>query len=165
MAKLDKEQRKARKDARFRERVEQRRANGSDVVAYALINSRAYKFLTDSEKEELRVRRAARKARRDARVPGFQGCRVAAERRLHHEVVRCWKDFGAGHPPEEMSLQDDRCWDAAARRLRAWGDGEAADLWRDTGSHTPDDAHPRMMRRVMEVAAQRIPKRQERPRR
>ena len=72
MAKLDKEQRKARKDARFRERVEQRRANGSDVVAYALINSRAYKFLTDSEKEELRVRRAARKARRDARVPGLQ---------------------------------------------------------------------------------------------
>ncbi|MYA88934.1 MAG: DNA polymerase III subunit epsilon, partial [Boseongicola sp. SB0662_bin_57] len=41
MAKLDKEQRKTRKDARFRERVEQRRANGSDVVAYALINSRA----------------------------------------------------------------------------------------------------------------------------
>ena len=156
MAKLDKEQRKARKDARFRERVEQRRANGSDVVAYALINSRAYKFLTDSEKEELHVRRAERKARRDAKV--------AAERRLHHEVVRCWKDFGAGHPPEEMSLLDDRCWDAAARRLRAWGDDEAADLWRDTGSHTPDDAHPRVMQRIMEVAAGRMPTRGARPR-
>ncbi|MXX88624.1 MAG: hypothetical protein F4213_10320 [Boseongicola sp. SB0677_bin_26] len=156
MAKLDKEQRKARKDARFRERVEQRRANGSDVVAYALINSRAYRFLTDSEREELRVRRAERKARRDARL--------AAERRLHHEVVRCWKDFGAGHPPGEMSLQDDRCWDAAARRLRAWGDDEAADLWRDTGSHTPDDAHPRMMQRILEVADGRMPARGARPR-
>ena len=157
MPRPDKEQRKARNDARFRERVEQRRADGSDVVAYALANSRACKFLTDGEKEELRVRRAERKACRDAKV--------AAERRLHREVVRCWKDFGAGHPPEEMSLQDDRCWDAAARRLRAWGDDEAAELWRDTGSHTPDDAHPRMMRRIMEVAAARTPAQRVRPRR
>lgn len=156
MPRLNKEQRKARNEARFRERVEQQRSNGSDVVAYALANARACKFLTDGEREELRARRAERKARRDAKV--------AAERRLHHEVIRCWKDFGAGHPPEEISLQDDRCWDAAARRLRAWDDGEAADLWRDTGSHTPDDAHPRMMRRIKEVAAARIPTRHARPR-
>ncbi len=157
MPRLSKEQRKARDEARFRERVEQRRADGSDVVAYALANGRAYKFLTDSEKAELRTRRAERKARSDAKV--------AARERLHDEVVRCWKDFGAGNPPWEISLQDDRCWDAAVRRLRAWEDHQAADLWKDTGSQTPDDTHPRMMRRIMEVAATRISEQRARPRR
>lgn len=155
MPRLNREQRKARDEARFRERVERRRADGADVVAYALANGRAYKFLTKDERRELRTRRAARKARSDAKA--------AAERRLHHEVVRCWKDFGAGNPPWEIALQDDRCWDAAVRRLRAWSDHEAADLWSDSGSHTPDDSHPRMMRRIVEVSA-RVPARRTPPR-
>ncbi len=68
MAKLNKEQRKARDEIRFRERVEQRRENCEDVVAYAIANGRAYKFLTNDEKEELRTRRAERNARLDAKM-------------------------------------------------------------------------------------------------
>ncbi len=150
MPRLNTEQRRARDEARFRERVERRREEGADVVAYALANGRACKFLTKDERRELRTRRAERKARTEAKA--------AAEKRLHQEVVRCWKDFGAGNPPWEIPLQDDRCWDAAVRRLRAWSDHEAADLWRDTGSHTPDDTHPRVMRRIVEVTA-RLPAR------
>ena len=49
MPKLNKEQRKARDDRRLRERVEQRRKSGEDVVAYALANGKAYRFLSSSQ--------------------------------------------------------------------------------------------------------------------
>ncbi|WP_196223229.1 hypothetical protein [Roseibium sp. RKSG952] len=65
---LNKEGRKARDDARFRERVEQKRESGEDVVAYALANGKAYKFLTAREKEELKFRRIRCNARQDARM-------------------------------------------------------------------------------------------------
>lgn len=130
---------------------------GSDVATFALADGRAQKFLTVREREELRARLAERKAHRDAKV--------AAERRLHHEVICCWKDSGQGYPPVEISLQDDRCWDVAAGRLQAWDDNEAADQRRDAGSQSPDDAHPRMMRRIMEVFAAQIPAQRARARR
>ena len=50
--------------------------------------------------------------------------------------MRCWEDFGGGAC---LGQDDARCWDAAARRLLAWGDVEAAALWKDTGTVTPDD--------------------------
>lgn len=68
MSRLNKEQRKVSDEIRLREGVEQLRESGEDVVAYALANGRAYKFLTDDEKEELRTRRAERSARLDAKM-------------------------------------------------------------------------------------------------
>lgn len=68
MSKLNKEQRKARDKIRFRERTEQRRESGEDVVAYALNNAKAYKFLTNDEKEEFHARRVDRNARLDAKM-------------------------------------------------------------------------------------------------
>lgn len=58
MSKLNAEQRKARDDERFSQRVNERREKGEDVVAYALGNKKAVKFLTKSEKKNLKERRA-----------------------------------------------------------------------------------------------------------
>ena len=52
----------------------------------------------------------------------------AAEERLQREVVRQWKDRGAGNPPLCVSLEDDIVWLAAVEQLIAWGDMEAAAL-------------------------------------
>ncbi|MEZ8195251.1 DNA polymerase III subunit epsilon [Vibrio cortegadensis] len=58
MSKLNAGQRKARDDERFSQRVNERREKGEDVVAYALGNKKAVKFLTKSEKKNLKERRA-----------------------------------------------------------------------------------------------------------
>ncbi|WP_299804072.1 DNA polymerase III subunit epsilon [uncultured Shewanella sp.] len=59
MKKLNAEQRKARDNERFSQRVDERRTKGEDVVAYALSNAKAYKFLTKPERYELKQRQAA----------------------------------------------------------------------------------------------------------
>ncbi len=56
MSKLNAEERKARDNERFSQRVDERRTKGEDVVAYALANKKAYKFLTKDEKFELKQR-------------------------------------------------------------------------------------------------------------
>ncbi|NRB25044.1 DNA polymerase III subunit epsilon [Shewanella sp.] len=58
MSKLNAEERKARDNERFSQRVDERRVKGEDVVAYALANEKAYKFLTKPEKHELKQRQA-----------------------------------------------------------------------------------------------------------
>ena len=58
MKKLNAEQRKARDNERFSQRVDERRVKGEDVVAYALANSKAFKFLTKSEKHSFKERQA-----------------------------------------------------------------------------------------------------------
>ena len=60
MSKLNAEQRKARDDERFSQRVAERREKGEDVVAYALTTKKAVKFLTKSEKSDLKERKVAR---------------------------------------------------------------------------------------------------------
>ncbi|MGF1685404.1 DNA polymerase III subunit epsilon [Photobacterium japonica] len=60
MSKLTAEQRKARDDERFSQRVTERREKGEDVVAYALATKKAVKFLTKSERRELNERKIAR---------------------------------------------------------------------------------------------------------
>ncbi|RJX69390.1 DNA polymerase III subunit epsilon [Vibrio sinensis] len=59
MSKLTAEQRKARDDERFSQRVSERREKGEDVIAYALTTKKAVKFLTKSEKRALNERKAA----------------------------------------------------------------------------------------------------------
>ncbi|MFT5235525.1 MAG: pyruvate/oxaloacetate carboxyltransferase [Shewanella sp.] len=59
MSKLNAEERKARDNERFSQRVDERRTKGEDVVAYALANKKAYKFLTKDEKFELKQRQIA----------------------------------------------------------------------------------------------------------
>ena len=59
MSKLNAEERKARDNERFSQRVDERRVKGEDVVAYALANKKAYKFLTKDEKYELKQRQLA----------------------------------------------------------------------------------------------------------
>jgi len=59
MSKLNAEQRKARDEERFSQRVTERREKGEDVVAYALANKKAVKFLTKSERRNLKERKAA----------------------------------------------------------------------------------------------------------
>mgnify|MGYP003111927789 CR=1 FL=1 len=58
MKKLNAEQRKARDNERFSQRVDERRVKGEDVVAYALANNKAFKFLTKSEKHSFKERQA-----------------------------------------------------------------------------------------------------------
>lgn len=58
MSKLTSAERKARDNERFSQRVNERREKGEDVVAYALANKKAVKFLTKSEKKALNVRKA-----------------------------------------------------------------------------------------------------------
>ncbi len=53
MSKLTSAERKARDNERFSQRVSERREKGEDVVAYALANKKAVKFLTKSEKKAL----------------------------------------------------------------------------------------------------------------
>ncbi|WP_210441976.1 DNA polymerase III subunit epsilon [Vibrio crassostreae] len=53
MSKLTSAERKARDNERFSQRVNDRREKGEDVVAYALTNKKAVKFLTKSEKKRL----------------------------------------------------------------------------------------------------------------
>lgn len=57
MSKLNAEQRKLRDKERFTQRVSERREKGEDIVAYALANKKAIKFLTKSEKNELNERK------------------------------------------------------------------------------------------------------------
>ena len=59
MSKLNAEERKARDNDRFSKRVDERRVKGEDVVAYALANEKAFKFLTKDEKHRLKKRQAA----------------------------------------------------------------------------------------------------------
>lgn len=59
MSKLNAEERKARDNDRFSKRVDERRVKGEDVVAYALANEKAFKFLTKDEKHSLKERQAA----------------------------------------------------------------------------------------------------------
>lgn len=59
MSKLNAEERKARDNARFSQRVDERRTKGEDVVAYVLGNKLAFKFLTKPEKHEFKQREAA----------------------------------------------------------------------------------------------------------
>lgn len=59
MSKLNAEERKARDNERFSQRVDERRTKGEDVVAYALANKKAYKFLTKDERYELKQRQIA----------------------------------------------------------------------------------------------------------
>ncbi|RTR27200.1 DNA polymerase III subunit epsilon [Shewanella atlantica] len=59
MSKLNAEERKARDNERFSQRVDERRVKGEDVVAYALANKKAFKFLTKAEKHSLKERQAA----------------------------------------------------------------------------------------------------------
>lgn len=58
MSKLTSAERKARDNERFSQRVNERREKGEDVVAYALANKKAVKFLTKSEKKGLNERKA-----------------------------------------------------------------------------------------------------------
>ncbi|CAH1534997.1 conserved hypothetical protein [Vibrio rotiferianus] len=58
MSKLSSAERKARDNERFSQRVSERREKGEDVVAYALANKKAVKFLTKSEKKALNERKA-----------------------------------------------------------------------------------------------------------
>lgn len=60
MSKLTAAERKARDDERFSQRVTERREKGEDVVAYALTTKKAVKFLTKSEKSDLKQRQIAR---------------------------------------------------------------------------------------------------------
>jgi pyruvate/oxaloacetate carboxyltransferase len=57
MSKLTSAERKARDNERFSQRVNERREKGEDVVAYALANKKAVKFLTKSEKKDLNERK------------------------------------------------------------------------------------------------------------
>ncbi|MFA0083954.1 DNA polymerase III subunit epsilon [Vibrio breoganii] len=59
MSKLSSVERKARDNERFSQRVNERREKGEDVVAYALTNKKAVKFLTKSEKKAMNERKAA----------------------------------------------------------------------------------------------------------
>lgn len=59
MSKLTAAERRARDKERFSQRVTERREKGDDVVAYALTNKKAAKFLTKSEKADLKERKAA----------------------------------------------------------------------------------------------------------
>ncbi|QDE32748.1 DNA polymerase III subunit epsilon [Shewanella polaris] len=58
MSKLNAEERKARDNERFSQRVDERRVKGEDVVAYALANDKAFKFLTKTEKHSFKERKA-----------------------------------------------------------------------------------------------------------
>ena len=58
MSKLTSAERKARDNERFSQRVNERREKSEDVVAYALVNKKAVKFLTKSEKKALNERKA-----------------------------------------------------------------------------------------------------------
>ncbi|MCL1048623.1 DNA polymerase III subunit epsilon [Shewanella abyssi] len=58
MSKLNAEQRKARDNERFSQRVDERRVKGEDVVAYVLANNKAFKFLTKEEKFSFKERQA-----------------------------------------------------------------------------------------------------------
>ena len=59
MSKLTAEERKARDDERFSQRVAERREKGEDVIAYALTTKKAVKFLSKSERKELNRRKLA----------------------------------------------------------------------------------------------------------
>ncbi|MDR9827277.1 DNA polymerase III subunit epsilon [Vibrio sp. FNV 38] len=61
MSKLSSAERKARDNERFSQRVNERREKGEDIVAYALSNKKAVKFLTKSEKKALNERKATQK--------------------------------------------------------------------------------------------------------
>ncbi|MDD8060145.1 MULTISPECIES: DNA polymerase III subunit epsilon [Shewanella] len=58
MSKLNAEERKARDNQRFSQRVDERRVKGEDVVGYALANEKAFKFLTKTEKHSFKERQA-----------------------------------------------------------------------------------------------------------
>ncbi|MEZ9299045.1 DNA polymerase III subunit epsilon [Vibrio splendidus] len=60
MSKLTSAERKARDNERFSQRVNDRREKGEDVVAYALTNKKAVKFLTKSEKKRFNEAKVTR---------------------------------------------------------------------------------------------------------
>lgn len=60
MSKLTSAERKARDNERFSQRVNDRREKGEDVVAYALTNKKAVKFLTKSEKKRFNEEKVIR---------------------------------------------------------------------------------------------------------
>jgi len=80
MSKLNAEERKARDNERFSQRVDERRVKGEDVVAYALANKKAFKFLTKSEKHSLKERQAT--LLQDATLKGQQALKLRDEQEL-----------------------------------------------------------------------------------
>ncbi len=80
MSKLNAEERKARDNERFSQRVDERRVKGEDVVAYALANKKAFKFLTKSEKHSLKERQAA--LLQEATLKGQQELKIKDEQEL-----------------------------------------------------------------------------------
>lgn len=59
MSKLNAEERKARDNAHFSQRVDERRTKGEGVVAYVRSNKLTFKFLTKPERHEFKQREAA----------------------------------------------------------------------------------------------------------
>ncbi len=72
MSKLNAEERKARDNARFSQRVDERRTKGEDVVAYVLGNKLAFKFLTKPERHEFKQREAALEEAKLKKQQAFQ---------------------------------------------------------------------------------------------
>jgi len=85
MKKLNAEQRKARDNDRFSQRVDERRVKGEDVVAYALANKKAYKFLTKSEKYDLKEKQAALLV--EANLKAQQALELKDEQELEFETA------------------------------------------------------------------------------
>lgn len=80
MSKLNAEERKARDNERFSQRVDERRVKGEDVVAYALANKKAFKFLTKAEKHSLKERQAA--LQEEANLKSQQALKLKEEQEL-----------------------------------------------------------------------------------
>ncbi|MGL5048821.1 MAG: DNA polymerase III subunit epsilon [Shewanella sp.] len=80
MSKLNAEERKARDNARFSQRVDERRVKGEDVVAYALANQLAFKFLTKPEKHAFKERQAA--LEEEAKLKKQQAFQLKTEQEL-----------------------------------------------------------------------------------
>ena len=72
MSKLNAAERKARDNARFSQRVDERRTKGEDVVAYVLGNKLAFKFLTKPERHEFKQREAALEEAKLKKQQAFQ---------------------------------------------------------------------------------------------
>jgi hypothetical protein len=80
MSKLNAQERKDRDNARFSQRVDERRVKGEDVVAYALANKKAYKFLTKDEKYDLKQRQIV--LEQEAKLTVEEKIKLRTEREL-----------------------------------------------------------------------------------
>ncbi|MGI2162464.1 DNA polymerase III subunit epsilon [Shewanella oncorhynchi] len=80
MSKLNAAERKARDNARFSQRVDERRTKGEDVVAYVLGNKLAFKFLTKPERHEFKQREAA--LEEEAKLKKQQAFQLKTEQEL-----------------------------------------------------------------------------------